>query len=70
MRHPAVTATAPAELLLQWTGWRGMFELLAVATGASSALIYFLVPERVVAASMPASGGPVSLKTIYSDPRF
>jgi hypothetical protein len=47
-----------------------MFELLAVATGASAALIYFLVPERVVAASMPASGGPVSLKTIYSDPRF
>ena len=66
----AVTATAPAELLLQWTGWRGMFELLAVATDASSALIYFLVPERVVAASMPASGAPVSLKTIYSDPRF
>jgi MFS family permease len=67
----AVTATAPAELLLQWTGWRGMFELLAVATGASAALIYFLVPERAIAASMPTTGTPpVSLKSIYLDPRF
>jgi len=67
----AVTATAPAELLLQWTGWRGMFELLAVATGASAALIYFLVPEHAIAASMPATGTPpVSLKSIYLDPRF
>jgi hypothetical protein len=28
----AVTATAPAELLLAWTGWRGLFDLLALAT--------------------------------------
>ena len=45
-----VTATAPAELLLHWTGWRGMFELLAAATVASAGLVYFLVPERAVTA--------------------
>src|SRR6202047_3439092 len=35
----AVTATAPAELLLHWTGWRGMFVLLAAATAASAGLV-------------------------------
>jgi type IV secretory pathway TrbF-like protein/sugar phosphate permease len=66
----AVTATAPAELLLQWTGWRGMFELLAAATAASAALIYFVVPERVVTASTPHGSTTVNLKAIYGDPRF
>jgi MFS family permease len=41
----AVTATAPAELLLAWTGWRGLFDLLAVATAATAVMIYFVVPE-------------------------
>jgi MFS family permease len=31
----AVTATAPAELLLAWTGWRELFDLLALATAAT-----------------------------------
>jgi type IV secretory pathway TrbF-like protein/sugar phosphate permease len=66
----AVTATAPAELLLQWTGWRGMFELLAAATAASAALIYFVVPERAVTAPVQQASASVNLKTIYADPRF
>jgi type IV secretory pathway TrbF-like protein/sugar phosphate permease len=66
----AVSATAPAELLLQWTGWRGMFELLAAATAASAALIYFIVPERAAAAPVQHASAAVNLKTIYSDPRF
>ena len=41
----AVTATAPAERLLEWTGWRGLFELLAAATAACAVVIYFVVPE-------------------------
>jgi hypothetical protein len=48
------TATAPAEPLLQWTGWRGTSELLAMATAACAALIYFIVPEGRVTA--PAQG--------------
>jgi type IV secretory pathway TrbF-like protein/sugar phosphate permease len=66
----AVTATVPAELLLQWTGWRGMFELLAAATAASAALIYFVVPECVVTAPTPHGSTTVNLKAIYGDPRF
>ena len=34
----AVTASEPAALMLQWTGWRGMFEILALATAGSAAL--------------------------------
>jgi MFS family permease len=65
----AVTATAPAELLLQWTGWRGLFALLAVATAASAALIYVIVPEPA-APSTAHAAKPLNLKAIYADPRF
>jgi len=64
----AVTATAPAERLLDWTGWRGLFELLAAATAGSAVVIYFVVPEPV--ASAPKSATPASLKTVYADSRF
>lgn len=66
----AVTATAPAEQLLGWIGWRGLFELLAAATAGSAMLIYFLVPEPVSAASPAKRSTPVSLKTVYADSRF
>ena len=65
----AVTATAPAERLVDWTGWRGLFELLAAATAACAVVIYFVVPEPVSVASSESSA-PASLKTVYSDPRF
>jgi MFS family permease len=65
----ALTATAPAEMVLQWTGWRGLFELLAAATAGSALLIYFIVPEQANA-SRTAAVRPISLKAIYADPRF
>lgn len=64
----ALTATAPAELLVGWTGWRGLFELLAAATAGSALLIYFAVPEPL--ASSRKSSAPASLKTVYADSRF
>ena len=66
----AVTATAPAERLLEWTGWRGLFELLAAATAACAVVIYFVVPEPLSKKSSPKSSAPASLKTVYRDPRF
>jgi MFS family permease len=65
----ALTATLPAEFLLVSVGWRGLFELLAIASAGCALGIYLVVPE------MPAisgAGGPgrSSLKTIYADPRF
>jgi type IV secretory pathway TrbF-like protein/sugar phosphate permease len=65
----AVTATAPAEQVIDWVGWRGLFALLAAATASSSLLIYFVVPELSAAPSQ-SKRTPASLKTIYADSRF
>jgi MFS family permease len=63
----AVTATLPADLLLDWIGWRELFGLLAGLTVASAVMIYLIVPETT-----PVPGGAVSagLRKVYADPRF
>lgn len=66
----AVTATAPADLLLARIGWRGLFELLAIATAATAVVIYLVVPEPRSAASASKRSADVGLRTIYTDPRF
>ncbi|OSI68533.1 arabinose ABC transporter permease [Bradyrhizobium canariense] len=64
----AVTATAPSELLLDWMGWRTLFETFAAASALAAILIYLVVPERSL---RPYCGWkPTTLKTIYSDARF
>src|SRR6516225_4967187 len=64
----AVTATLPADLLLDWIGWRELFGLLAALTAASAVLIYLIVPETTA----PVATGPVlpGLRKVYADPRF
>ena len=63
----AVTATLPADLLLDWIGWRELFGLFAALTAACAVMIYLIVPE----ATPVASGAvPVGLRKIYADPRF
>uniref|UniRef100_UPI000B2F932E MFS transporter n=1 Tax=Acinetobacter baumannii TaxID=470 RepID=UPI000B2F932E len=47
----AVTATAPADYLLAWMGWRQLFEMLAAATGATAILISVVVPEQGIVTS-------------------
>lgn len=63
----AVTATAPAEHLLAWMGWRQLFEVLAAATGVTAVLIYVAVPDRIdpSTASIPAT-----LRSVFGDRRF
>ncbi len=63
----AVTATLPADLLLDWIGWRELFGLLAGLTVAGAVMIYSIVPEAT-----PVPGGAVSagLRKVYADPRF
>jgi MFS family permease len=63
----AVTATLPADLLLDWIGWRELFGLLAGLTVASAVMIYLIVPE---AAPVASSAVPVGLRKVYADPRF
>src|SRR5262249_23761531 len=64
----AVTATAPAERLIDWTGWRGLFELLAATTAAAAVVIYLVGSEPVV--SQGNSATPANVKTVYADSRF
>ncbi len=64
----AVTATAPAEHLLAWMGWRQLFEILAAATGATAVLIYIVVPERVIVPSTASI--PTTLGSVFGDRRF
>jgi MFS family permease len=63
----AVTATLPADLLLDWIGWRELFGLLAGLTVASAIMIYLIVPEATPVASSVVS---VGLRKVYADPRF
>jgi MFS family permease len=63
----AVTATLPADLLLDWIGWRELFGLFAALTAGSAVLIYVIVPEATPAASGEVS---VGLRKVYADPRF
>jgi MFS family permease len=66
----AVTATAPAELILLVVGWRGLFALLAAFSAVAALLILVFVPDgcsNVRTAKTPQS---ISLWTIYTDPRF
>jgi MFS family permease len=63
----AVTATLPADLLLDWIGWRELFGVFAGLTIASAVMIYLIVPE---ATPVPSGAVSVGLKKVYADPRF
>jgi predicted MFS family arabinose efflux permease len=65
----AVSATGPAELIVQSVGWRGLFAILAVASAIVALLILLIVPEKdQTAAADPSSN--VGFATIFRDPRF
>lgn len=64
----AVTATAPAEHLLAWIGWRQLFEILAAATGVTAMLIYVAVPEQIIVPSTASI--PATLSSVFGDRRF
>src|SRR5262249_739334 len=64
----AVTATAPAELVVQSLGWRGLFALLAGLSALAALLLLFAAPERH---DHPVRALPIaSLWAIYRDRRF
>jgi MFS family permease len=64
----ALTATAPAELIVAWIGWRALFAGLAVGTAACAIVVVVLSPEP---SGQPQPGhGAVSLKQIYTNARF
>jgi len=66
----AVTATAPAEMLIASIGWRGLFLLLAILSAIAALLILRLVPERPARRRGEAIGPATTIRTIYRDARF
>ena len=66
----ALTATLPAEFLLVSVGWRGLFELLAIASAGCALVIYLVVPDMPAAISGAGRPTTSGLKTVYADPRF
>jgi MFS family permease len=63
-----LTATAPADVVVQSLGWRGLFALLAALSAMFALLILVAVPEPAAAVSKP--GPVVRLSSIIFDPRF
>jgi MFS family permease len=66
----AVTATLPAELLLVSMGWRGLFELLAMASAGCALMIYLVVPKATPSTPVAGGSATIGLRTVYADPRF
>jgi MFS family permease len=65
----ALSATGPAELVVQGVGWRGLFAMLAAATAAVALLILLIVPEKDQVQAAGASP-KIGFLAIFGDPRF
>jgi MFS family permease len=66
----AVTATAPAEIVLAHVGGRGVFAVLAAVTAVSALVILLVVPERRRSATLGTPADALGIVAIYRDPRF
>ncbi|UPJ48452.1 MFS transporter [Bradyrhizobium sp. 200] len=67
----AVTATAPTDWVLDWIGWRSLFEVLTFVTIAIAAFTYFAVPQDAInEAASTTSRQQLTLWSVYSDVRF
>lgn len=66
----AVTATTPAELVLQTIGWRGLFAALAGLSALVALLLLFAVPDNAPSNPPIQTTRRESLWTAYRDRRF
>lgn len=67
----AITATAPVEILLGFTDWRGLFVGLSAVTLGVAASIYAIVPERADHRSTEDLGSQVrGVVKVFRDPFF
>jgi MFS family permease len=65
----ALSATGPAELVVQGVGWRGLFAILAAASALVALLVLLVVPEKDQAP--PSASSPkIGFLAIFGDPRF
>lgn len=66
----AVTATAPAEMLITSIGWRGLFLLLAILSAIAALLILQFVPECPARGRGEAIASGMTIRAVYRDVRF
>lgn len=66
----AITATGPAELIVQSIGWRGLFAMLAGLSALAALLVLFAVPQHSRESSGHCGKRGASLCVIYRDSRF
>jgi MFS family permease len=66
----ALTATLPADFLMGSVGWRGLFELLAMASAGCALVIYLVVPEPPAVPAVAGEPAANGLSTICAEPRF
>ena len=63
-------ATAPAEVLVQIIGWRGLFAVLAGLSALVALLILIAVPDQTLDLPRENTVSPASLWAAYRDRRF
>src|SRR5215813_9035479 len=66
----AVTATAPAEFIVQSLGWRGLFVLLAGLSALAALLLLLAAPDCQQSSPVRRAAPPAGLTAIYRDFRF
>jgi MFS family permease len=68
----AVTATAPTDWVVEWAGWRSLFELLTFATVSVAAAVYWAVPEKPeqTSRSTESYGAALTVRSVLTDARF
>src|SRR6476659_467358 len=66
----AVSATAPAEFLVQIIGWRGLFALFAGLSALGALFVLIAVPDQTLDKPPGSSSRTASLWAAYRDRRF
>ena len=66
----AISATGPANIIMQSFGWRELMGFLALLTLAGSATIYFVVPEKGSTAALGRQNEAMPLRGIFRNRDF
>ena len=66
----AVSATAPAEIIVQIIGWRGLFAVLAGLSALTALLVLIAVPDQTLDKPQESTSHIASLWAPYRDGRF